>query len=89
MANKVIKLSATWCGPCKQYAPMFDSFRDNLIGAGWEVQALDIDTNEGKEVAQQYGVRSVPTTIILEEGKEALVKVGVIKKAEFGDLVGL
>jgi thioredoxin 1 len=89
MANKIIKLSATWCGPCKQYAPIFNSFKDDLTSSGWEILALDIDTDEGRKVAEQYGVRAVPTTIFLEEGKEALIKPGIIRKADFGVLAGL
>ena len=60
--NKVIKLSATWCGPCKQYAPIFNEVVDGLPDT-WESLAVDIDTDEGRELMIANGIRSVPTTM--------------------------
>ena len=50
MSKEVIKLSATWCGPCKQYAPTFDKLTPAMEAAGWTVSVLDIDDKEGKQV---------------------------------------
>lgn len=89
MSKKIIKLSAEWCGPCKQYAPTFMAVMDDMEDAGWEVSMLDVDTDEGKEVAGKYGVRGVPTTVILEEGKEAVMQSGSLSEEGLRGLLGL
>tara|TARA_R110001592_G_scaffold362599_1_gene677274 strand:- start:60 stop:326 length:267 start_codon:yes stop_codon:yes gene_type:complete len=73
--NQVIKLSATWCGPCKQYAPVFNEISSNHSDR-WEVASFDIDTDEGRELSVTHGIRSVPATIFMEFGKDPKVVVG-------------
>lgn len=86
--NKVIKLSATWCGPCKQYAPIFNEVVDGLPDT-WESLAVDIDTDEGRELMIANGIRSVPTTIFMEVGKEPLIITGVISSEQLEEHLGM
>ncbi len=75
--NKVIKFYADWCGPCKNYAPIFEQVTSRLK-ADWEVEKYDVDSPEGSEMAVSHGVRSVPTTVIAIDGKEPKKLVGAI-----------
>ena len=86
--NKVIKLSATWCGPCKQYAPIFNEAVDGLPDT-WESLAVDIDTDEGRELMIANGIRSVPTTIFMEVGKEPLIIAGVMSSEQLEEHLGM
>lgn len=79
--NRVVKLSAAWCGPCKQYAPVFDSvvaeFEDE-----WNVSRLDIDEPAGKELATNMGIRSVPATIFITPSNEPEIVMGALPESE-------
>ena len=56
---KTIKyFSAAWCGPCKTFKPIMNE----VAGEGYSVQFIDID--QSSALAEQYNVRSVPTTVI-------------------------
>jgi|TARA_B100001778_G_scaffold332708_1_gene339599 thioredoxin 1 len=63
--------SAVWCGPCKAYKPIMEELKSE----GYNIQFIDIDS-EG-ELAQQYNVRSVPTTVVEENGTETNRYIGV------------
>ena len=71
--------SATWCGPCKAFKPVMNE----VAGEGYMVEFLDVDNNS--EMASKYGVRSVPTTIIEENGVEVNRFVGAIPKQQVID----
>jgi thioredoxin 1 len=86
--NKVIKLSATWCGPCKQFAPIFNEVVDRLPDT-WESLAIDIDTDEGREIMIANNIRSVPTTIFMEVGKEPQNITGVMTTEQLEDKLGM
>ena len=61
---KTIKrFTASWCQPCKGLAMMFNSIETDV-----PVEIIDID--EQSDVAMQYGIRSVPTLIMLDDGVE-------------------
>jgi thioredoxin 1 len=72
---KTIKyFSATWCGPCKVFKPIMQE----IAGEGYSVEFIDVDQEQNK--AEKYGVRSVPTTVVEENGVEVSRFVGAIPK---------
>ena len=66
--------SATWCGPCKAFKPIMNE----IAGEGHSVQFIDVD--QSQELAAKYGVRSVPTTVIEENGIEVNRFIGTKPK---------
>jgi|TARA_R110002012_G_scaffold249492_1_gene427071 thioredoxin 1 len=66
--------SATWCGPCKVFKPVMNE----IAGEGYHVEFIDIDSLS--DLAQQYNVRSVPTVVIEENGKEVNRIIGAVSK---------
>lgn len=73
MVKKVIKLSASWCFPCKMYAKTFEEVKNNDEFKDIVFEEVDIEENE--DIAEKYLVRSVPTTIFLDENDDVLLKV--------------
>ena len=66
--------TATWCGPCKAFKPVMNE----VAGEGHSIQFIDVDENQS--VASKYGVRSVPTTVIEENGVEVDRFIGGLPK---------
>ena len=66
--------SATWCGPCKAFKPVMNE----IAGEGHSVQFIDID--QSQDLTAKYNVRSVPTTVIEDNGIEVDRFVGSIPK---------
>ena len=70
---------ATWCGPCRQIAPMIDELATENIGVV-KVGKLNIDESPG--IAQQYKVFSIPTLVLFKGGEDVERFVGVQPKAK-------
>ena len=66
--------TATWCQPCKAFKPIMEE----LSREGYSIEFIDVDENQ--TMAQSMNVRSVPTTIIEENGIEVERLVGVQSK---------
>jgi thioredoxin 1 len=62
--KEVLKFSATWCGPCKMLAMTVKELDDNTV------PIKDIDIDENLDLATKYGIRGVPTLVMLENGNE-------------------
>lgn len=62
--KEVLKFSASWCGPCQALSMTIKGLGDISI----PVKEVDIDDN--LDLAAEYGIRSVPTMVMLEDGKE-------------------
>lgn len=70
MITKVIRLTASWCGPCKMLARMLEDVETSI-----PVEVIDIDVNP--EIAQEFGVRGVPTLIAFNGNTEVYRAVGM------------
>lgn len=77
MENKIIKFGADWCGPCKAMKPQMEKFKKLIQESNIEVLDLDIDAEENVELAQQYGVRSIPYTVFIKNDKLEKHMVGM------------
>ena len=62
MSKRVIVFKATWCGPCKAYAPILEKAKPAIESKGYHLEIVDIDDNH--EMAKDYGIRGVPFTVI-------------------------
>ena len=88
--HQVLRLTASWCGPCKSYAPVFEKVTDELDNEEWNVSTLDVDTDAGKEVAETYAVRGVPTTIVVRmRDNTPTILTGAQSEKTLRDALGL
>ena len=75
---KILKFQATWCGPCKAMTMVVAGAGDKL-----KVPVQEIDIEEDEAVAIRYGIRGVPTMVLLDEtGNELKRKVGTMNEQE-------
>ena len=68
---------ATWCGPCKMIAPILDEISVERS----DVKVVKIDVDENQELAQKFGIRSIPTLYLMKDGKVEATKMGGSSKA--------
>lgn len=69
---------ATWCPPCQMQGPIVDELADELAG---QASITKVDVDEAQELAQMFGIRSIPTLIIFKDGKPVEGLVGLQTKA--------
>ena len=67
--KRIIRFTASWCGPCKSLAMNLET-----ANLGLPIEVVDIDTHS--DVAQEYGIRSVPTLVMLDENTEVKRIIG-------------
>lgn len=75
---------APWCGPCKMIAPILDEIAIEYQGQ-LKITKLNIDDNS--LTASQYGVRSIPTLLLFNQGKLLATKVGAISKTQLREFL--
>ncbi len=80
----LLDLWADWCGPCHMLAPTIEQLATELAGRV-KVAKLDIDANP--HTASRFGVRSIPTLLVLKNGREVGRLVGVQSKETIRSLV--
>ena len=74
---------ATWCGPCRMVSPLVDEIADEH--PEYTVGKIDID--EEQELAEDFGVMSIPTLVVLKNGEIVTKNVGAIPKARILELL--
>ena len=73
--RRVIKFSATWCHPCKILS-------ENLSNIQTDIPIENFDIDDKFEIAQEFGIRGVPTMVMLDENVEVKRKTGLMSTAE-------
>jgi len=74
MANKLLRFTASWCGPCKAMATILENIKDDIKVP---VEVVDIDVFP--EVAAEYMVRGVPTLVMVNDLGETIKKITGVK----------
>jgi thioredoxin 1 len=80
----VVDFWAEWCGPCKMIAPSLEQLADEYAGT-FKVGKLNVDDN--RETAMKYGIRSIPTLLVIKEGDVAEQIVGAHPKNTLKDKI--
>jgi len=76
---KVKRFTATWCGPCKVLAPIFEQLESEIEGVIFET----VDVDEDREETMNYMVTSVPTVVIEKDGQMVQRYTGVQPKSMY------
>ncbi len=77
MTYTFIDFYADWCGPCQIMKPTFAELEKEYAGK-IEFKKVDVETDSA--MAAQYGIMSIPTFVILKDGKEVARKLGAMPK---------
>jgi thioredoxin 1 len=75
---------ATWCAPCRAIAPALEELATQYKG---KVKIAKVDVDESQQVAQQFGIRSIPTLLLFKGGKVVEQLVGAMPKAKLEDAI--
>ena len=75
---------ATWCGPCRMLAPTIELLAEEMEGIA-KVGKVNVDEQPG--LAARFGISSIPTLIVFEDGKVKNSSVGVVTKSMIEDML--
>ena len=75
---------APWCGPCKALAPVLDEIADEYDG---KITIVKINVDENDQTPPKYGVRGIPTMLIIKDGTVEATKMGALSKAELSAFI--
>ena len=75
---------ATWCGPCRMLSPIVDEVASERP----DVKVGKINGDEQPELAQQFGIMSIPTLLVFKNGEKVQESVGLIPKEKVEALLG-
>lgn len=74
----LVDFFATWCGPCKMLAPILEEISSDRS----DTKIIKVDVDECQSLAKQFGVMSIPTLILMENGQIKDKKIGFQSKEE-------
>ena len=70
---------AEWCGPCKMIAPVLDEIADEYDG---KIKVAKLNIDENPDTPPKYGVRGIPTLMLIKNGNIEATKVGAVSKSQ-------
>jgi len=82
----IVDFWAEWCGPCHAVSPVLDRIVDERNG---DLKLVKVNIDEQPELAQRFGVQSIPTIILFREGQPAAAAIGAQPKPALERALGL
>lgn len=77
--NVLVDFYAEWCGPCQRLAPLLDTLE--------EIDVLKVNVDEFQNLANSYGVMSIPTLILFKNGLEVRKEIGFRSLDELKEII--
>lgn len=75
---------APWCGPCRMIASVVDEIANEYSG---NLKVVKVNTDENPSTATEYGIRSIPTLMIFDQGKKIDTVIGAVPKSTLASLL--
>ena len=79
----LVDFNATWCGPCRMLKPTLDA----LAAERADVTVVGVDVDENMDLAEEYGVFSIPCLVLFRDGAEADRSVGLVPKESIENML--
>jgi len=79
----LVKFEASWCGPCKAYSPTFNQFAEQ----NETIKCFSVDCGDYKDIADDFEIRSIPITILFQNGEEIKRKAGKLSIDELNNFI--
>ncbi len=77
---------ASWCGPCRMLSPVIEEISNEYFD---KVKVGKVNVDEQSELAQKFGIMSIPTLMVFKNGEHIDTKIGVRPKTEIISMLGL
>ena len=75
---------APWCGPCKMIAPVLDELAPEFAG---KVKIVKMNVDDNQATPAQFGVRSIPTLLLIKNGQVVATQVGALPKTQLANFI--
>ena len=76
----LVDFFATWCGPCKMLSPILEEVDQR--GEAGDLLILKVDVDEASDIAMRFGIQSIPTLILFENGEMVKHALGYMPKPQ-------
>ncbi len=80
----LIDFWATWCMPCRMVAPTIDALADEYAG---KAKICKVDVDDQPDLAGKFGIMSIPTVVVIKNGKVSAKGVGAQSKQAYAEML--
>jgi thioredoxin 1 len=75
---------AEWCGPCKMIAPILEEAASEYVD---KMSVVKLNVDESPNIAQKFGIRSIPTLMLFKDGAVQAQKLGAMSKSQLTEFL--
>ena len=79
----LVKFWASWCGPCKRYAPIFEKFAEENP----DIKCFSVDAEAEQKICEEYNIISIPVTLVFKGGELQKQMSGILTEEKLSELV--